>query len=154
MAASKKKKVIQIESPMGRHVAQTENPDSYYKECPSWCFNSCDQKMWGFTKENIGDVFWTEIFPYFKSLETRTWSEILVKSKKNNHSIDVRKLNTIAQKRLTELYVEQDSIISLRLQGTHRIYGYMVGKVFNILWYDSEHGDNDTCVCRSSKRNT
>lgn len=154
MAASKKKTVVQKATPQGRHVAQIHNPDSYYQEYPAWAFNSCDTKMWGFTSENIGDAFWIEILPYLKNLETRTWNDILIYSKKQNHSVDIGKLNPVAQKRLEELYVEQDSIVSLRVSATHRIYGYHVGRVFNILWYDADHGDNDTCVCRSKKKHT
>lgn len=154
MAGSKKKKVVQKEIPKGRHIAQTQNPESYYQEYPAWGFNSCDTKMWGFTSDNIGNAFWTEILPYLKGLETRTWNDIMVNAKKQNHSIDVSNLNPAAQKRLAELYVEQDSIVSLRISATHRIYGYNVGRVFNILWYDSDHGDNDTCVCRSKKKHT
>ncbi|CUP62134.1 Uncharacterized phage-associated protein [Anaerostipes hadrus] len=32
--------------------------------------------------------------------------------------------------------------------------GYMVEKVFNILWYDDNHGDNNRCVCRSYLKHT
>lgn len=155
MAGSKKKKqVIQREIPKGRHIVQTEDPDSFYHEHPAWCFTSCDQDMWSFNQENIGNSFWTEVLPYFQNSEIRTWNEILVEANKQNHYIDVYTLNPVARKRLAQLHVEQDSIISLRLNGTHRIYGYNVGRVFNILWYDDNHGDNDTCVCRSRKKHT
>lgn len=62
--------------------------------------------------------------------------------------------NPDAQKRLAQRHIEQDSIISLRLSATHRIYGYITGAVFNILWYDGNHGDNATCVCRSRLKHT
>ena len=111
-------------------------------------------KMWGFTKENIGNIFWSDILPYLKNMESRTWQDILVGSKKQNHSINVEELNVKARNRLAELYIEQDSIVSLRLNGTHRIYGFIVGRVFNILWYDLNHGDNATCVCRAHMKHT
>jgi hypothetical protein len=154
MAACKKKKVIQKELPKGRHVEQKENPDSYYDERPAWNFGSCDTEKWGFTRENVGELLWTEVLPFLKNLEAKTWKEILVVSKKSHHSIDVGKLNSSAKERMAARYIEQDSVISLRLTGTHRIYGYMMGRVFNILWYDPEHGDNDTCVCRSYLKHT
>jgi hypothetical protein len=89
-----------------------------------------------------------------KALESQTWNEILVKDKKQNHAIDVDDLNKAAQDRLAELYIEAESLISLRVTGNHRLYGYMMGNVFNILWYDDEHGDNKTCVCRSYLKHT
>lgn len=73
---------------------------------------------------------------------------------KQNHSINVGELSKAASDRLMELYIEAESLISLRLNGTHRIYGYMNGAVFNILWVDLEHGDNAACVCRSYKKHT
>lgn len=154
MATSKKKKVVQKENPCNARVRQIENPEAFYREYPTWSFNSCDTDMWGFTSYNVGEAFWSEILPYLRSLETRTWNDILIVAKKQNHTIDTKQLSILAQKRLAERHIEKDSIISLRLSGTHRIYGFMQGRAFNILWYDSDHGDNETCVCRSHKKNT
>ena len=84
----------------------------------------------------------------------QTWSEILVKDKKQNHSIIVNDLNKSAQDRLASKYIEAESLISLRLTGNHRLYGYMTGRVLNVLWYDDNHGDNNACVCRSYLKHT
>lgn len=99
-------------------------------------------------------MIWEEILPRLKALETQTWSEILVKDKKQNHAINVYDLNKAAQERLEERYIEAEVLISLRMTGTHRLYGYMTGYVFHVLWYDNGHGDNETCVCRSYKKHT
>lgn len=148
------KKVKQKETPQNKNTIHSVNPNQYYMEKPAWCFVNSDQENWAFTKEHIGELIWTEILPRLKSLETQTWSEILVKNKKQNHSIDIRELNKTAQNRLAGRYIEAEFLISLRLTGNHRIYGYMTGKVFNILWYDDDHGDNNTCVCRSCLKHT
>lgn len=110
--------------------------------------------MWSFSQEHIGNTIWTEIFPRLKAFESQTWSEILVKDKKQNHSIIVNDLNKSAQDRLASKYIEAEALISLRLTGNHRFYGYMTGRVFNVLWYDDNHGDNSTCVCRSYLKHT
>lgn len=155
MADSKRlKRVKQKEIPQGKLIAQGGNPEQYYTENPAWGFASSDQDMWPLTQENVGDLIWEEILPRLKALETQTWSEILVRDKKQNHSIEVTDLNKIAQDRLVEKYIEAESLISLRVNGNHRLYGYMTGRVFNILWYDNNHGDNKTCVCRSYKKHT
>jgi len=155
MAASKRNKQIkQKQIPKGNVIGQVGNPDQYYSENPAWSFSNIDQDMWSFTQQHIGDFIWTEILPRLKSLETQTWSEILVRDKKMNHSINVYELNKTAQDRLTEKYIEAESLISLRITGNHRLYGYMSGRVFNILWYDDDHGDNNTCVCRSYLKHT
>lgn len=89
-----------------------------------------------------------------KALESQTWNEILVRDKKQNHAINVEALNRTAQVRLADRFIEAESLISLRVTGSHRLYGYMSGRVFNILWYDDDHGDNKTCVCRSYLKHT
>ena len=90
MAGSKRRKEVkQIEIPKGRMIAQDGNPERYYSEKPAWTFATSDQEMWAFTQEHIGDVIWTEILPRLKALESQTWSEILVRDKKQNHSLNL-----------------------------------------------------------------
>lgn len=155
MAGSKRKKEIkQKETPKGKFIAQGGNPGRYYSENPAWSFANSDQEMWAFSEDHMGSLFWTEILPRLKSLESQTWSEILVRDKKQNHSLDLSELNKVAQDRLASKYIEAESLISLRVTGSHRLYGYMTGRVFNVLWYDDDHGDNSTCVCRSRLKHT
>lgn len=155
MAASKKDKIVKRSfNPKNKQVIQNSNPNQYYQENPAWSFASIDQEMWPFTEEHIGPLFWPRVFPRLKALESQKWTEILVKNNKQNHSINVQYLNKVAQDRLTSRYIEADSLISLRVTATHRLYGYMTGRVFNILWYDDNHGDKDTCVCRSKVKHT
>lgn len=155
MAVSKKKKEVkQRENPNGRFIAQGGDPEQYYSEHPAWTFANADQEMWAFSQDHIGELIWIEIFPRLKNLETQTWSEILIKDKKQNHSLNLDNLNKKAQERLEAKCIEAESLISLRVKGNHRLYGYMTGRVFNILWYDDDHGDNSTCVCRSRLKHT
>ena len=154
MAVSKNKKVKQRENPKGKNIPDIYNPDGYIHEHPAWNFAACDNVMWSLSQENAGLTFWNEILPFMKSLEAITWQEILSKSNNKHHLINPNTLNKIAQNRLVTLHVEAEAIMSLRMTGTHRLYGYMEGAVFHILWYDTEHGDNDTCVCRSHLKHT
>lgn len=138
-------------------IRRAVDPDSIMSLNPSWNFRSCDtdiESNWAFCKERLSVDFWDEVFPKLQSFEKMTWGEILIKAKKQNHSIDVDSLNKCARDRLCELRIEEEAVYSLRLTGKIRIYGFMVGSVFNILWYDNDHGNNDTCVCRSYKKHT
>ncbi len=138
MADSKKTKQIkQKEIPKGKSIAQGGNPEQYYIENPAWSFANSDQDMWSFTQEHIGKLIWTEILPRLKALESQTWNEILVKDKKQNHSINVEDLNKVAQDRLSAKYIEAESLISLRVTANHRLYGYMTGRVFNVSGYSA-----------------
>ena len=147
-----KKNVKSKQTPEPRSVVVKNNPDEFYSLSPSWCFNDCDDDMWPFNEEHIGNSFWSKVLPYLKNLEKQTWQEILVDDKKKNHGIIVSDLNSIAQKRLAEKYIECEAIYSLRVNGTNRIYGQIIKGVFYVLWYDDDHGDNDRCVCRSYKK--
>lgn len=155
MAASRRSKTVkQKEVPKGKSIVQGGYPEQYYSQTPAWTFANADQDMWAFSQEHIGELIWSEILPRLRALETQTWGEILVKDKKQNHSLDPDDLNRIAQERLASKYIEAESLISLRVTGNHRLYGYMSGRVFNILWYDDDHGDNSKCVCRSHLKHT
>lgn len=133
------------------------NPDSFYSHHPVWRFSGCDvdvKEPWSFYKERMQEEFWIEIFPKLRDFEKMTWGELYLHSKKEHHCIKPEELNKCARDRLYELSIEPEAIYSLRLTGTIRLYGYMVGAVYYILWYDNNHGDNDTCVCRSHLRHT
>lgn len=153
MAASNKR-VRKAVTPRGKIIPSNNDPDKFYTEHPSWRFSSCDNEMWSLLSLDSQKLFWEEIFPRLKDLETQKWSDILVDAKKQNHSIEIQKLNKIAVDRLSDLFIEIDSIVSIRLTGKHRIYGFITGSVFNILWVDLNHGDNSNCICRSKKRHT
>ena len=152
--AGSKKQVKQTKQPKGNKIGQGGNPDQYYSEFPSWNFSSCDKEKWSIFSSPVKEIFWSEILPHLQSWETQIWREILINAKKQNHSIEVKNLTKAASDRLVELYIEAESLISLRLTGTHRIYGYITKGVFNILWIDLNHGDNESCVCRSHKKHT
>ena len=154
MAACKNKAVKQAKQPIDRKAIAKKNPDQFYKQHPAWNFSSCDKEFWSLDAVEARLLFWDEILPRFQGLESQTWNEILVKAQKYNHSIYVTSLNKAATDRLAALKIEAESIISLRVTATHRVYGIMQDAVFNILWIDLDHGDNETCVCRSHKKHT
>ena len=95
-----------------------------------------------------------KVIPTLFNYEGMMWKEILA-NKKINHPIDVQSLNQCAIKRLEELSIEAESLYSLHIQGGQRLYGLVEGDgTFQLIWYDMEHGDTDTCVCRSRKKGT
>lgn len=155
MAGSKNKKKIpkQNEIPNDRQIKQGGNPCAFYDMNPSWRFHKSDPQEWSVDKENLGDIFWDEILPRVKDWDKITWKEIL-NEKKDHHPINVDKLTKKAQKRLEKLHIEAEAVYSLRFKGTHRLYGLIENGVFNVLWFDKNHGDNDGCVCQSHKKHT
>ena len=155
MARSDKKKPKNAFEP-GRKVAQErENPESIMSMNPSWSFSAYDKSgRWAFSKERLHDMFWDEILPKLTLFEKMTWGDILIASKKQNHTVEVSGLNKVAQDRLSELGIFRDELVSLRLNGTLRVYGYLSLATLVILWVDDDHGDNQTCVYRSKLKYT
>lgn len=81
-----------------------------------------------------------EIRSKLADFETMSWSDILLVAKKRNHSIPVMALISTAQKWLDLRKVFLDEIISLRLSGEERVWGYLAeGGVFVLLWWDPDH---------------
>lgn len=137
-----------------KEVRQRQFPESVANLNPAWSFRKVDKEgSWAWTEERLqkDGIFWKTIFPRLESLESLTWNQI---EAAGSHFIDYGSLNKVAQVRLDELKISVDSVFSLRISGERRIYGLRPEGVLYILWYDNNHGDNDTCVCRSKKKNT
>lgn len=82
--------------------------------------------------------------------ETMTWSEILLDSKKQNHLVEIEKIIPPAQTWLERNKILLDKIVSLRLSGQERVWGYLAEHgVMVVLWWDPEHE-----VCPSILKNT
>lgn len=130
---------------------------------PSWRFDRYNPKKWCI-KEVITDeegnthtVLIETIIEKLRGFEQQTWGQIFNSDGCPNHSIHISKLNKCARKRLRELMLDADidRIISLRLQAKVRLYGFFQDdSALSILWYDTDHGDNDTCVVRSRLKYT
>ncbi|MGN1126691.1 MAG: hypothetical protein ACI4RI_04555 [Ruminococcus sp.] len=148
--AHSKKNVKRNFNPNERTVKQAFNPVSNNTEHPVWKFTNRDKEKWTLEKANS----YCDLIEFLSNLERKDWNEILVTNKKHHHSIDANKLNKCARDRLVELRIEAPAIISLRINGKHRLYGYRVRNIFNVLWYDTDHGDNADCVCRSHLKHT
>lgn len=153
MAGSKNR--IKSAKPRSHDIRQSSFPETVYLQRPTWIFSRADQSgRWAFTKENIGDAVWSKILPFLRNIESQTWEEILIGANKQNHTIPIEKLNKCARDRMDELKLDCDEVISLRLGGNLRLYGVWQLAACAILWYDNDHGDNNTCVCRSRLKHT
>lgn len=123
----------------------------------SWSFALCDRDpscRWSFCKERLSDCFWDVILPKLRDFESMTVSDIFISAKKQNHGINVNKLSRDAVSRLADMKIEAEAVHSLRLGGKLRLYGILDGSVYSIIWYDDDHGDNQTCVCCSTMLHT
>jgi hypothetical protein len=115
---------------------------------------------WRISKMEVGDPFGWHILDEneiqfvrdkLKEFESMTWDQILIKAKKQNHSVSIDDLIKDAQRRLTEINLDDlDQLVSLHLSGRKRVWGYIVDQgVMNLLWWDPEH-----TICPSIKKHT
>ncbi len=113
---------------------------------PKWRFKKrdCEHERWCLEVTN-------SLLEKLTNFESMTWSQILIEAKKKNHHIKTYDLIKEAQDRLIDLKLDDyDEVCSLRLDGTHRLYGILdEDGVFSIIWNDCEHE-----ICPSRKKNT
>lgn len=133
-------------------VRQSVDLESDNSRPVSWHVGSFDWKgPWG-CKNFVGINVSEFVLGKIKNFEGCSWNDL---KKHLHHSIEVQMLNPIAQKQLAQIEQDDtDQIFSLRLQGRHRIYGIKDGSIMRVIWYDTDHGDNENCVCRSKKKHT
>lgn len=142
-------------TPKGKHIPITKQPKSFTGTHPVWSFLYADKDQWSITSEKSQKIFMTEVISKLRDLETQTWDEINIKNKSRNHRDHDLKYNKCAIDRAEEIGLELGSVQSLRLSGTHRLYGFLdEGWIFRIVWFDIDHGENKTCVCPSYKKCT
>ena len=106
----------------------------------------CDPYGWHeIPKDKLKDIH-----KQLADFERRTWREILVDSKKQNHAIPTGDLSREARTRLEELKLDDvDEVISLRLSGKERVFGIRQDVALTLLWWDPEHE-----VCPSELKHT
>lgn len=101
-----------------------------------WSWNTLDARTW-----------WREIIRGVLSFNSMKWSEILGD---RHHEVNVGRIIKAAQDRLREIGQQDiESLVSLALSGTKRIWGIRDRNVFKVLWWDPEHE-----VCPSMKKHT
>ncbi len=141
MPKSKKQKTPKAQNiSVSKTAKASGNPDWYLKQRPTWSFCRIDYE---YLPE---DIDWQEdIIKKLGNYEGMTWAEIMQasggrKSGTNNHFDNVSNLANFAQKRWTELHLEEyDQVFSLRLTGEKRIFGILTNAILKIIWYDKEH---------------
>lgn len=122
----------------------TEDPESFYPKNPIWSFKYLDNgyDKWGFIHSTDLN---REVISKMSDFERMTWGDIIKatggrKHGNNNHYENVSELIPEAQKRWTELKLDEyDRVFSLRLTGECRLYGILLDGVFRVVWLDPKH---------------
>ncbi|HEV2642906.1 MAG TPA: hypothetical protein VGT98_09375 [Candidatus Elarobacter sp.] len=81
-----------------------------------------------------------QVVEHLKSLESMTWSAILIGAKKHNHRCDVERMCRAAQTCLIEDWQGgADEILTMRLTNKKRVWGILEGPIVYLLWWDPTH---------------
>jgi hypothetical protein len=89
---------------------------------------------------SVSDALLHEIRGKLAHFEGKTWNEILIREKHWNHTVPVSKLRSTARERLRAMKLDDvEEVVSLRLTGAQRLWGYRILAVFHVLWWDPEH---------------
>lgn len=83
-----------------------------------------------------------ELLSLLEELAKLTWREVRqlnANGHKRHHAQPVQSVCQAAQKRLEEIELDLEELFRLRHGSTLRIWGYLVGPVFRIIWYDRNH---------------
>ena len=121
--------------------------ESRFASLVTWCTTRHDQKWVWQDVRCWTDEEWTDVIhPSFREFERLTWAEIdrQVYGKKNRHKLhhlqEVSRLAPDAQKRWLKLKLEEfDTAFRFRIGGTRRVWGFILGAHFHIVWWDPEH---------------
>lgn len=125
----------------------SQNWDQSY---PSWRIRKLEMLHPQFGWRVIDSSKLEDIRKKLGNFESMTWGEILVKSKKQNHSVQVSALCKEARDHLRDIgQVDIDELVSLHLSGLERIWGILDRNVLSLLWWDPNHS-----VCPSIKKHT
>lgn len=103
---------------------------------------------WRLSAKDVSDLL-----RLLEEMSKLTWREVKAltagsarRSRALHHEQPVNSICAEAQRRLEELQVDVENLFRLRHGNLIRVWGYLAGPVFRILWYDREHqvcpGDN------------
>lgn len=90
-----------------------------------WCWHALDAATTG------------ELQIKLAQFESMTWQEIF---RGGSHPIPISTLPPSSRRRLEQLRLDDyEEIVSLRLSGAQRIWGFRTGNVLLLLWWDPHH---------------
>lgn len=113
-----------------------------------WSFSSFDANI-AFPGKNKPGCTFVEIAQAIKSIEMRTWNDIL-SHEDRDHEIEIYNIASFAQKRLQELSLDDvDGLWSFHLNGKIRLWGIKNQSLIRVIWLDPNH-----LICPSHKKHT
>jgi hypothetical protein len=105
---------------------------------PSWRLGNLRMRS-PFGWDTISRSDMVAVIAHLKSLETMTWSAILVGAKKQNYNCNVSDLAKPAREIIEQDWQGADKVLSIRLTNTKRMWGIVDQGILHLLWWDPAH---------------
>jgi hypothetical protein len=129
-----------------RQIRTGGDPESTETETIAWQFRRFDKDHpdWGWRKLKAPQ--WKVVLTHLIDFEGLTWASLKAQSGgrrkgTNHHSLDISKLPAKTRQRWTDLGLDDyDTVFSLRITNTLRLYGVRDGRVMALIWHDPFHG--------------
>lgn len=150
------KNLAQIEAPdTEKSLARRQAEEGYLEQFVQWSVRAVDLEFeqldcrWDLSPGELN-----ELLQFLEDLSKKTWTEVLAetdgKGRRKHHTHNPADLHPTAKSRLREIGMAgEEKIFRFRVKGTLRLWGFRIGPVFRILWYDPKHQ-----VYPVEKRNT
>jgi hypothetical protein len=109
-------------------------------ERPCWRFSHVDHEgLWGF--DNVDSKTLCHILRKLRDFESMTLAQIFYSGGEPGKEYDVWAIpSPDAKARLDAIQLaDMTKIHRLRLTGTERLYGFLDGNVFHVVWWDPRH---------------
>lgn len=128
----------------------SEDPDGYLNEVMKYVRNTGDCEgrwSWGQHRKLLEDEWHDHIEPQLRQHASETWGHIcqlVVRGARRvlmrHHHQDVAEIHKEAQERWLELKLKQHhTAFRFRMGSRRRLWGFRVGAVFHVVWWDTEH---------------
>ena len=110
------------------------------KKRPAWRFSELDMAgPWGWHSVNC-DEFQNILIQLASTYERLTWHEIIHNDNTGSHEIPTKECCKDARDRLIDIHLDDhDTLFSMRITKTKRLWGIREGRVLRVLWWDPEH---------------
>lgn len=133
--------------PQRKQVKQSAAPpEAIDHQQFSWSAAEVDHEYTGDWAWKLGAKDVADLLKLLEEMSRLTWREVKAlrtgsdrRARALHHDQPVKSICTAAQRRLEELEVDIERMFRLRHGNMIRVWGYLAGPVFRILWYDREH---------------
>ena len=128
------------ESPKDTKQPRSLTYPDHFQGTPAWSFLRCDMDgPFGWKVATQEDLL--RVMKHLGSLENSKLSEIFGERHRKNHQPRLDILGKEAKKRLTELNLAPERLVSIRLTSSERIWAIRnhENSILSLLWWDPNH---------------